>query len=130
MINTPISELPTNPNPVNPSTDWLELSVPDISSPTGFTSVKDKIENLFVGVLTGSGTLNYLPKWTPDGFTLGNSQIFDNGTNVGIGTAEPTSKLQVVGLPTYEDNKAALGAGLTAGAMYIRKGHGLDIVVK
>jgi hypothetical protein len=48
---------------------------------------------------------------------------------VGIGTTAPTSKLQVVGLPTYADNAAALAGGLTAGAMYIRTGHGLDIVV-
>jgi len=43
----------------------------------------------------GSGTLNYVPKWTPDGTTLGNSQIFDNGTNVGIGTTSPGQKLTV-----------------------------------
>lgn len=36
--------------------------------------------------LGGSGTLNYLSKWTPNGTTLGNSRIFDNGTNIGIGT--------------------------------------------
>ena len=47
------------------------------------------------GTVTGSGTLNYLPKWTPNGTTLGNSQIFDDGTNVGIGTATPGVKLDV-----------------------------------
>lgn len=45
----------------------------------------------------GSGTLNYLSKWTPDGNTIGNSQIFDNGTNIGIGTTSPTYKLDVTG---------------------------------
>lgn len=30
-------------------------------------------------VVDGSGTLNYLPKWTPDGNTLGNSSITDDG---------------------------------------------------
>ena len=29
--------------------------------------------------------------------TLGNSQVFDNGTNVGIGTATPAYKLDVTG---------------------------------
>jgi hypothetical protein len=33
----------------------------------------------------GTGTTNYLPKFTGS-TTIGNSQIFDNGTNVGIGT--------------------------------------------
>jgi hypothetical protein len=46
--------------------------------------------------LGGSGTANYLPKFTTT-TTLGNSQIFDNGMNVGIGTASPGQKLDVVG---------------------------------
>jgi hypothetical protein len=41
-----------------------------------------------------SGTTNYVPKFT-GAATLGNSQIFDNGTNVGIGTASPSLLLQV-----------------------------------
>jgi hypothetical protein len=48
------------------------------------------------GTIGGSGTTNYVPKFTA-GTTLGNSQIFDDGTNVGIGTATPTTKLDVVG---------------------------------
>jgi len=32
----------------------------------------------------GSGTLNYIPKWTPDGTTLGDSQIRDNAATVAI----------------------------------------------
>jgi hypothetical protein len=46
--------------------------------------------------VTGSGTTNYLPKFT-GASALGNSQIFDNGTNVGIGTSNPAKKLHVVG---------------------------------
>ena len=49
-----------------------------------------------IGVVTGTGTLNFVPKWTPNGTNLGNSQIFDDGTNVGIGTISPTTKLAVV----------------------------------
>jgi hypothetical protein len=45
------------------------------------------------GFLTGSGTTNYVAKWTPSGSALGNSQIFDNGTNVGIGTSTTQTKL-------------------------------------
>jgi hypothetical protein len=37
----------------------------------------------------GTGTKNYLAKWTDDIGTLGNSLLFDNGTNVGIGTTTP-----------------------------------------
>jgi hypothetical protein len=47
------------------------------------------------GFLTGSGTTNYVAKWTPSGSALGNSQIYDNGTNVGIGTPSPAYKFVV-----------------------------------
>jgi hypothetical protein len=40
----------------------------------------------------GTGTNNFLPKFT-GASTLGNSLIFDNGTNVGIGTTSPTAGL-------------------------------------
>lgn len=43
-----------------------------------------------------SGTTNYVSKFTGS-TSLGNSQIFDNGTNVGIGTTSPTSKLDIAG---------------------------------
>jgi Chaperone of endosialidase len=41
------------------------------------------------------GTTNFIPKYTPNGSTLGNSQIFDNGTSVGIGTNIPVAKFQI-----------------------------------
>jgi hypothetical protein len=47
-------------------------------------------------LITGSGSANYISKWT-SASTLGNSIIYDNGTNVGIGTTAPRSKLSVHG---------------------------------
>jgi hypothetical protein len=44
---------------------------------------------------TGSGTTNYVAKWTSS-TALGDSLIYDNGTNVGIGVI-PSTKLHVVG---------------------------------
>jgi hypothetical protein len=49
---------------------------------------------LAAGLVTGSGTLNRLAKFTAGG-TVGDSQVFDNGTNVGIGTDSPILKFQV-----------------------------------
>lgn len=38
----------------------------------------------------GGGTLNYIAKFTPDGFNVGPSQLFDNGSSVGLGTVAPS----------------------------------------
>jgi hypothetical protein len=46
--------------------------------------------------VTGTGTTNYLPKFTGTS-TIGNSLIFDNGTNVGINQAIPTRTLDILG---------------------------------
>lgn len=37
------------------------------------------------GGIAGSGTNNYVARWTPDGATLGDSVIQDNGSSLGIG---------------------------------------------
>lgn len=44
-------------------------------------------------------TQNYLPKANPAGGTnrQADSQVYDNGTNVGIGTSAPSAKFEVVG---------------------------------
>ena len=46
--------------------------------------------------IQGSGTTNYLSKFT-SGSVISSSQVFDDGTNVGIGTALPAEKLDVAG---------------------------------
>ena len=48
------------------------------------------------GTISGSGTTNYVPKFTGTS-AIGNSQVFDNGTNVGISTASPSYKLDIKG---------------------------------
>jgi hypothetical protein len=47
------------------------------------------------GAIDGSGTLNYVPKWTPDGTSLGDSLIYSSSTTVQIG--------QVTGLFTNDN---------------------------
>ena len=64
---------------------------------------------------SGIGTIstNYLPKW--NGTALTNSLIFDNGTNVGIGTSTPTRKFSVTGSTTNSMahvNQLGTGDGL------------------
>ncbi len=68
----------------------------------------DSVTSLINARPSGSGTTNYVSKWTSSS-ALGNSQIFDNGTNVGIGTASPSYKLDVIG-----DIRSSTGTYLTS----------------
>jgi len=62
------------------------------------TATGNLVRDSTTGV-TGTGTNNYISKWNnAGGTTLGNSQIFDNGTNVGFNTATPSFLLDVNGV--------------------------------
>ena len=50
-------------------------------------------------LVDGAGTSNYISKWS-DSNTLTSGIIYDDGTNVGIGTSSPSSKLGVSGVIT------------------------------
>lgn len=56
----------------------------------------DWIDAASGGGVDGSGTTNYVAKWS-DSDTITNSILFDTGTNVGIGTTSPALKLEVEG---------------------------------
>lgn len=85
-------------------TKWYANRIAGGSNPTyeiqigGATPVKITfpvpLVSLPTGEVDGSGTLNYLAKWTPDGTTLGDSVIQDDGTTLGI-NASPLSFFQV-----------------------------------
>jgi hypothetical protein len=62
-----------------------------------------------LGGVSGSGTTNYLPKWTGS-TALGNSLIQDDGTNVGINTTPSTYRLNVNGT-IYSNNALWLNSG-------------------
>jgi hypothetical protein len=47
------------------------------------------------GAVDGSGTANYVTKWS-DADTITDSVIYDNGTDVGIGTTNPGAKLDII----------------------------------
>lgn len=64
-----------------------------------------------VGGVSGTGTLNYVSKWTPNGTFVGVSQIFDDATNVGINTNTPRAKLHVQG--DFIDSATTTGFAVT-----------------
>jgi hypothetical protein len=86
-----------------------------------------------------AGTTNYVSKFT-SGTTIGNSQIFDNGTNVGIGTISPSqfvhiSKTSIGGITTLlisnpdatsasTTSELALQTGLNSAAIRATSGAG------
>lgn len=53
-----------------------------------------KNSTISAGGIGGSGTTNYISKWSSSS-ALTNSLLFDNGTNVGIGTTSPRAKLDI-----------------------------------
>lgn len=68
------------------------------------------------GSLTGTGINTYLTKWTGSS-TLGNSLLFDNGTNVAIGTAYTNVRLSVIsslnsGMAIYGYYSNTSGSGI------------------
>jgi hypothetical protein len=56
----------------------------------------------------GNGTLNFLPIWTGR-TTIGNSVLFQSGSNLGIGTTSPATTLDVNGNSTIRGNQSVTG---------------------
>ena len=77
--------------------------VPDATGATAGTFLKEDGTWSTAGV-AGTGTQNYVTKWSAGGAGIEDSTIFDNGTNVGIGTTSPSEKLEVVGNVTLRDS--------------------------
>lgn len=81
---------------------------------TGGTSTQylmaDGSTSTLTNPVTGTGTVNYITKWA-GGSALGSSVIYDNGTNVGIGNANPQVQLSV----TSSGNNYGIFIGPDAG---------------
>jgi len=92
MIQKEIREHNGKAFEVTEAAEWLkELDDRTKSTDPDYNSIKDLSEKLKVQI---TGTTNSISKFTDSG-TLGDSQIFDNGTSVGIGTDSPRAKLDV-----------------------------------
>ena len=63
-------------------TDGTTFTTSDLTGPTGATGATGP-----AGTLPGSGTLDYVARWTPNDTTLGKGVIRDDGTTASIGMA-------------------------------------------
>jgi hypothetical protein len=87
------------------STDWTTFnnkqnalsnasaSVSGILTSTDWTTFNNK-QNALTNPVTGTGTNDYIPKFTSTGSTIGNSVIQESSGNIGIGIT-PTSNLEL-----------------------------------
>lgn len=66
-------------------------------------------QNLLINPVTGTGTINYLSKFSGTS-TLSNSLLFDNGTNIGIGTTAPGARFHIEGATVGSSGASGSGS--------------------
>ncbi|MBD3282425.1 MAG: hypothetical protein GF387_02335, partial [Candidatus Portnoybacteria bacterium] len=88
--------------------DFGQISTPSTNTGRLFSSDQDDslwyyngsgwvdLTTAGTGALTGTGTNNYITKWSGSS-TLDNSVMYEDSSNIGIGTTTPDSKLEVSG---------------------------------
>lgn len=106
-------------NGLSLSTQVLSLGLSSSStngalSSTDWTTFNNK-QNALTNPITGTGTTNYHAKFTGSG-TLGNSIIYDNGTNVGIGTTSPDNGLLTILKNTSRATESSYGLAIQSNA--------------
>ena len=65
--------------------------------------------------VTGTGTVNKIPKWSAGGTDIEDSRIVDNGTNIGLGTAIPPANYLTLDQSVTTGPKISLYNGLGYG---------------
>ncbi|NTU67127.1 MAG: hypothetical protein HGB08_04370, partial [Candidatus Moranbacteria bacterium] len=80
------------------STGTAPLSVASTTLVTNLNAqyLNGQLGSYYLPSANVSGTATYMAKFT-SGNTIGNSIVYDNGTNVGVGTTNPGTALDVVG---------------------------------
>jgi len=82
----------------------------NITITTGSTGAVTISSNSESGTLFGQGTLNYLSKYTSS-TSLGDSEVYDNGSGIGIGTTSFSARLFVSGSASINQSTLTLRPG-------------------
>ena len=116
------------------SSGWVEAKdfngstpgyVPDATGATAGTFLKEDGTWSVAGV-TGTGTQNYITRWSAGGAGIEDSAIYELAGYIGIGTSNPSSVLDVDGIITAykhfasSDLDVALGSSGSGGTVYLR----------
>ena len=119
-VNTNTSNIATNTTNISTNATNIANNDSDISAlqtdvSTNTTNIATNTTNI-AQAITGSGTADFLPKFT-DTKIVGDSQISDDGTNVGINTTSGTALFNVKSsgsTPTVDiRNESLSSVGLT-----------------
>jgi hypothetical protein len=99
------------------------LAASDVGAEPAITTLSVSKGGTGTGTLTGmlkgnatsavsaiNGTANYIPKWSDANTISGTSLIYDDSTNVGIGTMAPSQKLDVNGNVNITGNLTVTGS--------------------
>jgi len=94
----PQTQLPDEPKEVQEYADYASFPVTgtlgvvyiDLNTGLGWSWNGGGYVGLANSKISGLGTTNYIPKFS-NALTIGNSRLFDNGTNIGINTSTPLS---------------------------------------
>ncbi|MBS1902110.1 MAG: hypothetical protein JSS75_00200 [Bacteroidetes bacterium] len=122
-INSSVSATTTIGTNSNGST--INLNAPTISAPNIPSSVtatnvlvlnSGNIEQSSLSFVTGSGTVNTIPKWTPSTNTLGDSKLTDDGTTLNYNSGSFTAAATGITM-TADDPGAGVG---DAGQIVVR----------
>ncbi len=102
---------------INSQTTTFGLSFDPATGRVGFMSTSSFGSGSTVTGTTGAGTAGYITKWNT-GTSLNNSVIFQDGTNIGIGTVSTgTSKFYVAGTATITGDVVLSSALNVAGTI-------------
>jgi hypothetical protein len=109
---------PTDWSTFNGKQDAITLTTTGTSGAAtlvGSTLNIPQYQSVITNPVTGTGTTNYLSKWTSSS-SLNNSLVYDDGTNVGIGTTSPSYKLDVNGNTRLQGTLTGVTQYLSTGA--------------